>query len=664
MSSALQAAEAGYDYVEDIDPNLTCAICQSALVDPVTTASCKHTFCRDCIHRAISVNPQCPIDRSALTTQSLRDTEQLVKLMLDELKVRCGSEGCGQIMQRGHLLGHVTTCQKAMIKCHEGECGLSMARFRLPHHRAYDCFQRRMECDKCGVILTFKDRTSHSHPGTGEDKDVCEACDQTFGTNKSLHQWHCPQARVPCPHQKRGCAALPARAELSTHLIACPFEPLAAYFDMCDARMSRLEQRNEELVLQMTGLQSELDNLRLMIPRQTIGDRWTAAGLGGLSGVRNMRAPTSPPQPSTSPARTRAVSPVLESMVAPAVPPVLGPPIDITASSDRSPQIQPLEAASYPMGDATNATSPSSSPLESLPLPPLINNITNRAAADMSAVPSLPQMFQPHTDASSFADFAFHHLGTDSSTEEMIAALRRVAVHLAAGIDQMERRRELRTMTENLRILDEVGSLRAIVNTMRMQVMNRPTSATPATGRVADSNGAEDYRTLDYAQDARTLDYAQDARTLDYAEDARTLDDAELPTPEQATRPFAPHAHASVRGLHRSMILAHRSMQPDHREVPERTSLDVEEWRQGVRESVAFSRMDTHGSDIYGDRAESVTSSRVTVGNDRLRGRPMAIPPPARNTEPSSLGRPYNRINPLHLLTRRVRHPSTSHRPS
>ena len=58
-----------------------CAICQSALVDPVTTTSCKHTFCRDCISRALVEKPQCPIDRSALGVVNLRDTEMLVKLV-------------------------------------------------------------------------------------------------------------------------------------------------------------------------------------------------------------------------------------------------------------------------------------------------------------------------------------------------------------------------------------------------------------------------------------------------------------------------------------------------------------------------------------------------------------------------------------------------------
>ena len=104
-----------------------CAICQTVLVDPVTTTSCKHTFCRDCITRAIAVNPQCPIDRCALTVQSLRDTEQLVKLMLDELKVKCMAEDCGQVLQRGLLLGHLRTCQMTIVTCQDDDCGLSVS---------------------------------------------------------------------------------------------------------------------------------------------------------------------------------------------------------------------------------------------------------------------------------------------------------------------------------------------------------------------------------------------------------------------------------------------------------------------------------------------------------------------------------------------------------
>lgn len=51
------AHEITYDFIEHVDPNLTCVICQSALVDPVTTTSCKHIFCRDCITQAINMTP-------------------------------------------------------------------------------------------------------------------------------------------------------------------------------------------------------------------------------------------------------------------------------------------------------------------------------------------------------------------------------------------------------------------------------------------------------------------------------------------------------------------------------------------------------------------------------------------------------------------------------
>ena len=79
--------------------------------------------------------------------------------MLDELQVRCGAPECSKIMQRGLLLSHVRFCTSSIVTCGEAECGLSMARHRLPHHRAYECFERKMECGKCGVVLTFKDCT-------------------------------------------------------------------------------------------------------------------------------------------------------------------------------------------------------------------------------------------------------------------------------------------------------------------------------------------------------------------------------------------------------------------------------------------------------------------------------------------------------------------------
>lgn len=38
-----------------------------------------------------------------------------------------------------------------------------MTRQRMSHHRAYECFQRKMECTKCGILLVFKDQKVGMH---------------------------------------------------------------------------------------------------------------------------------------------------------------------------------------------------------------------------------------------------------------------------------------------------------------------------------------------------------------------------------------------------------------------------------------------------------------------------------------------------------------------
>lgn len=55
------------------------------------------------------------------------DTRLNTRQMLDELKVRCAAEDCGQVMERGLLLGHLRTCQKAIVTCDDGDCGLSVS---------------------------------------------------------------------------------------------------------------------------------------------------------------------------------------------------------------------------------------------------------------------------------------------------------------------------------------------------------------------------------------------------------------------------------------------------------------------------------------------------------------------------------------------------------
>ncbi|RXK36970.1 hypothetical protein M231_05734 [Tremella mesenterica] len=451
-----------------------CAICQSALVDPVTTASCKHTFCRDCITRALAEKPQCPIDRSALTTASLRDTEQLVKLMLDELKVRCAADDCGKVMQRGLLLAHVKTCQKTLVTCQGDDCGLSMARHRLSHHRAYECFQRQMECKRCGVLLTFKSRNAHSEHVDVSEK-VCELCQESLGPNPHLHAWICPLAPVPCTHNARGCASVLTRSTLAEHLETCPFERLSEFFIANDARMTFLENKFRSMDEDVGALRREIAVLREREARNRngLGASIPRAGIYSPRDWADRRDRlaaelSNPPSELVPEARDR--------------PAAVGPE---STDTSRSSSTSSLSSASE--SDAATGIVNLAVPVPRRVIPHRVtsindlsnvgsSNITPRAAADLRASRGSRELFTPSFGShQSYADFAFNRLSELRNVPDITEALRSVVGHLAAGMDTMERRNEVRTMTETLRVLEEIGRLQAIVNTIRMQVMiDRP----------------------------------------------------------------------------------------------------------------------------------------------------------------------------------------------
>lgn len=47
--------------------------------EPVTTRTCFHTFCQECILQALSVSNHCPIDRSPLSVELLGQADPIVR---------------------------------------------------------------------------------------------------------------------------------------------------------------------------------------------------------------------------------------------------------------------------------------------------------------------------------------------------------------------------------------------------------------------------------------------------------------------------------------------------------------------------------------------------------------------------------------------------------
>ena len=59
---------------------LSCVICLEPLANPVTLA-CSHSFCRECILRALSVAPVCPLCKTVTARRGLKDDAFLAQLV-------------------------------------------------------------------------------------------------------------------------------------------------------------------------------------------------------------------------------------------------------------------------------------------------------------------------------------------------------------------------------------------------------------------------------------------------------------------------------------------------------------------------------------------------------------------------------------------------------
>ena len=58
------------DFVDPVDENFICGICEGILVKPMCCRE-GHSYCESCINRWLSEKPECPVDRSRLTLETL-----------------------------------------------------------------------------------------------------------------------------------------------------------------------------------------------------------------------------------------------------------------------------------------------------------------------------------------------------------------------------------------------------------------------------------------------------------------------------------------------------------------------------------------------------------------------------------------------------------------
>ena len=96
---------------EQVPDDLICSICMTVPIHPVITP-CEHIFCRECIHQALEVSSQCPIDRVGCTIHQLREIRGCLSRIWGSIPVKCGSNsaGCAWTGSLGDYANHQERC--------------------------------------------------------------------------------------------------------------------------------------------------------------------------------------------------------------------------------------------------------------------------------------------------------------------------------------------------------------------------------------------------------------------------------------------------------------------------------------------------------------------------------------------------------------------------
>lgn len=214
-------------YVDVVNENLICPICRMAFVDPVDT-ECEHTFCKECITRALQHNDVCPFDRNPLPQPAgLRRSHKIVINQLDSLLVECLS--CQTHVPRSMLRHHLDRyCKEELVDCPDKGC-LQQVRRKLADQ---GCLHNEVACPDCQEIHQEVAMFKHREESCEERQKECECCGtDILKCKQPQHEEECLEFVIPCTWTQYGCDYQCKRGELHLHKAECNFRLMGPMAD-------------------------------------------------------------------------------------------------------------------------------------------------------------------------------------------------------------------------------------------------------------------------------------------------------------------------------------------------------------------------------------------------------------------------------------------------
>lgn len=261
-----------------------------------------------------------------------------------------------------------------------------------------------------------------------------------------MHLEVCPEVTVPCLQSLNGCPWSGPRCDITGHTETCPYERIKGFFAINNTRLGTLETENANLRRQVSGLEAALAAVR-----RDVDNAKTSLGPW-------FRRPTDPFVSTPLPRQERVMRRRLSIPLTTASFPrdsdegennnetqeYLGPQVTSGTSVHVSTSTTTEQAVNHFHPQSPSIMSNAS----------FVDDLTLRAS-----MPSYPQ----HQSRVAPIDLT-------TSLEGCLNSLRASMVTISAGLDSLERRQDLALTTETLRMHEDVASLRAIVQGLRMQV--------------------------------------------------------------------------------------------------------------------------------------------------------------------------------------------------
>ncbi|PFH53850.1 hypothetical protein AMATHDRAFT_38647 [Amanita thiersii Skay4041] len=452
-------SSSAYTYVANPSANLTCCICRHPFVDPTTT-SCAHTFCYECISNALSHSPQCPVDRLPLSIKDLRPADSIICSLVDELIVECvhREEGCLHTCERQLLATHLLDeCAYSEVPCKDANCTQRIIRKELDAH----------------ITVQHGDSVK-------SETSSCDDVDQSTTPNQPT----------------RDIADSPATSDRPNSI---EHANLKEFMSTSAARHASLAEQNLILRHRVSTLEASVQIMRreMEAVRRALGPWFRSesnqASYSTDRGTDNQQAPFILVEPSNSSGfETRNIgygSSSSSSVVLADVPSSLDPTPLRAPSSDHAlgshfPLVEndSADTAHVRFPDIHYRGYHRATPSGSLgfmgqmhpeaygPLNYAPGFIPLRAGGP-SHLLTQPSTSRPMHIANPQLTSVVSPIDSSTTLEGSLNGLRDSVLSLAAGVDSLGRRSEIALTNESLRFGEEVMSLRASINGLRLQAI-------------------------------------------------------------------------------------------------------------------------------------------------------------------------------------------------